>query len=55
VKIDPEYYRPTEVELLIGDPSKAKKKLGWAPKTKFQDLVKMMVAADFEKVSKRGY
>ena len=55
VNIDPEYYRPTEVELLIGDARKAKKKLGWAPKTKFKDLVKMMVAADFERVSKRGY
>jgi GDPmannose 4,6-dehydratase len=55
VGIDPNYYRPTEVELLIGDATKAKKKLGWSAKTKFTDLVKMMVKADFEKVKKRGY
>jgi GDPmannose 4,6-dehydratase len=46
VEIDPRYYRPAEVDLLIGDCSKAKKKLGWEPKTKFQDLVKLMVDAD---------
>jgi GDPmannose 4,6-dehydratase len=55
VEIDPNYYRPTEVELLVGDATKAKKKLGWSAKTKFADLVKMMVKADFEKVKKRGY
>jgi GDPmannose 4,6-dehydratase len=55
VEIDPGYYRPTEVDLLIGDPSKAKKKLGWAAKTKFEELAKMMAIADFEKVKKRGY
>jgi GDPmannose 4,6-dehydratase len=55
VDVDPLYYRPTEVELLIGDPSKAKEKLGWVPKTKFDELVKIMVKADFEKISKRGY
>ena len=55
VDVDPRYYRPTEVELLIGDPSKAKEKLGWVPKTKFAELVKIMVKADFEKISKRGY
>jgi GDPmannose 4,6-dehydratase len=55
VDVDPLYYRPTEVELLIGDPSKAKEKLGWVPKTKFAELVKIMVKADFEKISKRGY
>lgn len=46
VEIDPKYYRPAEVDVLIGDFSKAKKKLGWEPKTKFVDLVKLMVDAD---------
>ncbi|MFO1499055.1 MAG: GDP-mannose 4,6-dehydratase [Verrucomicrobiota bacterium] len=46
VQIDPYYYRPTEVDVLIGDYSKAKRKLGWEPKTKFEDLVKIMVDAD---------
>jgi len=46
VEIDPRYYRPTEVDLLIGDYSKAKAKLGWEPKTKFEDLIKLMVDAD---------
>jgi GDPmannose 4,6-dehydratase len=46
VGIDARYYRPTEVDLLIGDSSKAKQKLGWEPKTKFVDLVKLMVDAD---------
>ena len=55
VDIDPRLYRPTEVELLIGDATKAKEKLGWVPKTKFAELVKIMVKADFEKISKRGY
>ena len=55
VEVDPTYYRPTEVELLIGDATKAKKKLGWAAKTKFNELAKLMVKADFEKVKKRGY
>jgi len=46
VKIDPRYFRPTEVEELIADPTKAKKKLGWNPKIRFKDLVKIMVDAD---------
>lgn len=46
VRVDPQYFRPTEVELLIGDPTKAKEKLGWTPTTLFEDLVKEMVAAD---------
>ena len=53
--VDPRYYRPTEVDLLIGDYSKAKRQLGWAPKTKFEDLVKIMTRADLDLVSKRGY
>lgn len=55
VEIDPKYYRPTEVDVLMGDYSKAKNVLGWEPKTKFDDLVKMMVRADLEKIGKRGY
>ncbi len=50
VEIDPNYYRPTEVDLLIGDYSKAKKKLGWEPKTRFVDLVKLMVDADVQRL-----
>ena len=46
VKIDPRYYRPAEVDLLIGDASKAKKMLGWQPKTTFKQLVEIMVKAD---------
>jgi GDPmannose 4,6-dehydratase len=46
VEIDPRYFRPAEVESLMGDYSKAKKRLGWEPKTKFVDLVKLMVDAD---------
>ncbi len=46
VRIDPTYFRPTEVDLLIGDASKARQKLGWAPKISFAQLVKEMVAGD---------
>jgi GDPmannose 4,6-dehydratase len=48
VQVDPRYFRPTEVETLLGDPSKAKSKLGWVPKTTFNELVTEMVQADFE-------
>ncbi|HBD94258.1 MAG: GDP-mannose 4,6-dehydratase [Spirochaetes bacterium GWF1_31_7] len=48
IEIDPQYFRPTEVDLLLGDYSKAKKILGWEPSTKFVDLVKMMVKADLD-------
>ena len=48
VAIDASYFRPTEVELLIGDPTKAKEKLGWEPKYKLSELVKEMVASDLE-------
>jgi GDPmannose 4,6-dehydratase len=50
VEIDPKYFRPAEVDLLIGDYSKAKRKLGWEPKTRFVDLVKLMVDADIQRV-----
>ena len=53
VEIDPRYFRPTEVDLLIGDPSKAKKELEWTPTTTFKDLVKIMVEADFAKRKNR--
>jgi len=48
VEIDPKYFRPTEVEYLTGDTSKAEKKLGWNPKVKFKELVKIMVTADLQ-------
>jgi len=49
IEVDPQYFRPTEVELLCGDPSKAKKILGWNPnKTSFEELIKKMVSSDFE-------
>lgn len=48
VEIDPRYLRPLEVEILVGDASRAKEKLGWEPKTKFKDLVKIMVDADLK-------
>lgn len=53
VKIDPRYFRPTEVDLLLGNPAKAFDKLGWKPKTTFKDLVRIMVNSDFEKAKKR--
>ncbi len=55
VDIDPNYYRPTEVDLLIGNPAKAKRLLGWKAKTKFENLVKVMIKSDMEKVLVRGY
>lgn len=48
IEVDPRYFRPTEVELLLGDPTKAKQKLDWSPKTAFKDLVTEMVKADIE-------
>ncbi|MGD8353684.1 MAG: GDP-mannose 4,6-dehydratase, partial [Pseudomonadota bacterium] len=48
VRIDPRYFRPTEVDLLMGDASKAKKVLGWEPKISFDELVRIMVDADLE-------
>lgn len=55
VNIDPRYFRPTEVELLIGDPSKAKKELGWEPKYDLQALVSDMVKSDIKLVEKDKY
>ena len=48
VRVDPRYFRPTEVETLLGDPSKAREKLGWVPTTSFEDLVREMTQADFK-------
>ncbi len=48
VRVDPRYYRPTEVETLLGDPSKAHVKLGWTPSISFNALVREMVLADYQ-------
>jgi GDPmannose 4,6-dehydratase len=53
VNINPRYFRPTEVDLLIGDPTKAKTNLGWVPKVTFKELVKIMVTADYNKQKER--
>jgi GDPmannose 4,6-dehydratase len=54
VEVDPKYFRPTEVDLLIGDPSKAKEELGWEPEVKFKELVQLMVQSDLETIEKHG-
>ncbi|KKR22169.1 MAG: GDP-D-mannose dehydratase [Candidatus Moranbacteria bacterium GW2011_GWA2_39_41] len=48
IKIDPRYYRPAEVDILLGDPSKAKRLLKWTPKTKFKELVRIMMESDLK-------
>jgi GDPmannose 4,6-dehydratase len=48
VKVDPNFYRPAEVDLLVGDASKAQRELGWSPRTTFRELVGKMVRADLE-------
>ncbi len=53
VKVNPEFFRPAEVDILIGDYSKAKKELGWEPKVKFEELVKMMVEKDLERIGNK--
>jgi GDPmannose 4,6-dehydratase len=55
LEIDPKYYRPTEVDLLMGDAGKAKMQLGWEPKTRFKDLVRLMVDADSRMTDKELY
>ncbi len=50
IEISPEFFRPAEVDILLGDYSKAKGKLGWQPKTRFEDLVKIMVEADIQRI-----
>jgi GDPmannose 4,6-dehydratase len=54
VEVDPKFYRPAEVELLLGDPTKAKTKLGWKPKITFEKLVEVMMKADLEAVGQIG-
>lgn len=54
VGIDPRYFRPTEVDLLMGDYSKAKNNLRWQPEITFKELVRIMVKADFEKIKSRS-
>jgi GDPmannose 4,6-dehydratase len=54
VRVDPRYFRPTEVDSMLGDASKAHAKLGWKPKTSFEQLVKEMVRADLESAGKAG-
>ncbi len=61
VEVDPRYFRPTEVETLLGDPSRARERLGWSPRTSFQELVREMVVEDLklaerdELCSREGY
>ena len=55
VRIDPRYFRPAEVEQLLGCPEKARKQLGWSPKVKFDELVKIMVDGDLRLLDKPGY
>jgi GDPmannose 4,6-dehydratase len=61
VQIDPRYYRPTEVESLLGDTTKAKERLGWIPEITLDEMIVEMVASDLEKarqhsfLSKHGY
>jgi len=52
VRVDPRYFRPTEVETLLGDPTKAHEKLGWKPKTRFADLVREMTCADLDEAQR---
>ncbi len=55
VEIDPHYFRPTEVDLLLGDSTKAKERLGWQPKISFKELVEMMVLHDIQETEERVY
>jgi GDPmannose 4,6-dehydratase len=55
VEIDPRYFRPTEVDLLLGDPAKARRILNWTPKVTFKALAKMMIEADWEMAQKEAY
>jgi len=54
VEVNPKYFRPTEVDVLIGNPTKAKEKLGWSPKVTFKELVKIMAISDFNKMKRRN-
>ena len=54
VEIDARYFRPTDVQHLLGDPTKAKKEIGWIPKVTFKELIKIMVNADYQKQKSRN-
>lgn len=54
VQVDPQYFRPTEVELLLGDPTKAREKLGWSPKVHFEELVRLMTEHDYALAQRKG-
>ncbi|AEK19268.1 GDP-mannose 4,6-dehydratase [Methanococcus maripaludis X1] len=54
VKVNPAFFRPAEVDILIGDHTKASSKLGWEPKTKFEDLVKIMIEKDLERITRNN-
>lgn len=54
VKIDPRYFRPAEVETLLGDPTNAKEKLGWAPQITLDEMIKEMVASDLDKAKQHA-
>jgi len=54
VEVSPQFFRPAEVDLLIGDPTKAKNELGWVPKTSLKELVQMMIRADLEEIASCG-
>ncbi len=55
ITTDPNYFRPTEVDVLIGDSSKARTQLGWEPKTTLREMIRLMVSSDLKKIKKRGY
>ena len=55
IKIDPRYFRPTEVDFLLGDPSKARQKMNWEPTISFQELVRLLVLEDLKLAQKDSY
>src|SRR5262245_40693959 len=55
LEVDPRYHRPAEVDLLVGNATKAKTRLGWEPKTKFKELVRLMIDADVSLAEEEAY
>lgn len=55
MRVDSRYFRPAEVEQLLGDPTKAKEKLGWVPEVKFEELVKIMIEGDLRLLDNPNY
>jgi GDPmannose 4,6-dehydratase len=51
IEVDPHFFRPAEVDLLLGDPAKAKKQLGWEPRVRFAELVEIMMKADLREIA----